>query len=509
MNGRTINVIDYHNAGFPAIWIRTHEPERAKRDVVSQLAGGTKPLEWNVLQGLFEALCPERQIEDTGLDESSSPVEVLDWFAESKGPAILLLENFHFFSKGEEVIQAIANRRADFQQKGNMIVVISPKIDIPLELQKIFKVLTFDLPTREELRKVFLQASKDADIEEPAGDELDRILDSAVGLTENEAENAAALCIATTDQLASDIISDLRADMIRQSATLEVGRFEEKLDDVKGYDTMKDYILRSLKTDKYRGVLVVGIAGTGKSMFAKAIGNEVGRDTIIADVNKIMAAGEALVGQAEAKAEQTIDIIDSQGRCIVMFDEIEKGLGAAYSGFQGDSGSKAGVGSILLRWMSDRPRGKAYVIATCNKIDELPAEWKRAGRWDAIFFADLPDDESQVEILEHFCLREEISYDDQPLPKMIGWTGAEIEQMVLNASMLGCNLTDAAEYVTPITEIDPERVKALRSWAFPNGFDQKGRCILATSREKENKKAGKEAKKEGQPKRHIKKREVN
>jgi len=484
MKAKELSFKDYHNAGFPFVWIQTHEQDRAIRDLTNMIAEDEEVFVWDMVDGIHEARTGA-DVRTDGEDVTDAK-EMIDILVSRDGPTVMFAVNFHFIlservnpEEFSEIIQKLINSRDELQRKGNCLVVLSPVISIPIELSKLFQTLPFELPDRDTLRETFEEQAKNAGLPCQKPEDLEAVLDSALGLTAYEAENACALCIATRDELDPEIISHLRADMIRQSATLEVGRFDETLDAVKGLDRIKGYILDSLKTDMYKGVLVVGVAGTGKTMLAKAIGNEVKRDTILADVNKIMAAGEALVGQAEAKAEQTTKIIDSQGKCIVLFDEIEKGLSSAYSGFQGDSGAKSGVGSILLRWFSDRQRGKAYVIATCNKISELPPEWKRAGRWDAIFFVDLPDEETRDEILDHFC--REHGVEKSAVPNLDGWTGAEIEQMVINAKMLGRSLKEASEFVTPITEVDPEGVRYVREWAFPNGFNKKGRCVLATS----------------------------
>ena len=187
--------------------------------------------------------------------------------------------------------------------------------------------------------------------------------------------------------------------------------------------------------------------------------------TIIADVNRIMAAGQALVGQAEAKAQQTVDIIDAQGRSVVMFDEIEKGLSSAYDGYQGDGGAKAGVGSILLRWMSDRPQGTAYVVATCNDLTQLPPEWMRAERWDAIFFVDLPDEETRSAILGLYSTKFGVDPETIAAAQLAEWTGAEVKTLCRVAKMLGTTLEEAAQFVVPVCRTAREKIQALREWA--------------------------------------------
>ena len=463
-----IKVLHYLNAGYPALWVKTQEPERAQANIVSEIElwdnhrnTRTAVYRWDCLRGL-ECLLPagdERQM-------IQDPAELVTHLAGMRGPAVAFLENFHRFIDGAETVQALQNARQALSSNGVTLIAVSPVVTVPVELSKLFKVVPFELPTREELRQVFVEIAEAANLGEQPPELLDQLAEAAVGLTRFEAENAAALCtVVSSGKFSPEIVAHTKADMIRQSSTLEIGVFEESFDELRGVDRMKEFALRSIASDMYRGILVLGPAGTGKTHFAKALGNAVRLPTIIADVNRIMAAGQALVGQSEAKAQQTVDIIDAQGRSVVMFDEIEKGLSSAYNGYQGDGGAKAGVGSILLRWMSDRPQGTAYVVATCNDLTQLPPEWMRAERWDAIFFVDLPDEETRSAILGLYSAKFGVDPETLAAAQLADWTGAEIKTLCRVAKMLGTSLDEAAQFVVPVCRTAREKIQALRDWA--------------------------------------------
>ena len=467
-----IKVLHYLNAGYPALWVKTQEPERAEANIVSEIQQWdnhrktqTAVYRWDCLRGL-ESVLSDREER-----------QMIQDLAEIPWPAVAFLENFHRFIEGAETVQALQNARQALSTNGVTLIAVSPIVTISEEVSKLFKVVPFELPTLEELREVFVEIAGAANLGEQPTELLDQLAEAALGLTRFEAENAAALCsVVSSGKFSPEIVAHTKADMIRQSSTLEIGVFEETFEELRGVGRMKDFALKSLGSHMYRGILVLGPAGTGKTHFAKALGNAVRLPTIIADVNRIMAAGQALVGQSEARAQQTVDIIDAQGRCVVMFDEIEKGLSSAYSGYQGDGGAKAGVGSILLRWMSDRPQGTAYVVATCNDLSQLPPEWLRAERWDAIFFVDLPDEETRSAILGLYSAKFGVDPETIAVSQLADWTGAEIKTLCRVAKMLDTSLDESVQFVVPVCRTAKEKVQALREWA-------QGRAVHAHRRE--------------------------
>ncbi len=216
-----------------------------------------------------------------------------------------------------------------------------------------------------------------------------------------------------------------------------------------------------------RGVLLLGVPGTGKSAFAKALGQETGRPTLILDVGALMGS---LVGQTEQNVRQALAIADAMAPCILFVDEIEKALSGAAGSGQTDSGVSARLFGSLLTWLNDHT-SDVYFVGTCNDISKLPPEFSRAERFDGVFFLDLPGKEQKQAIWGMY--RDAFELDEsQRRPDDENWTGAEIRACCRLAALLDVPLLEAAQNVVPVAVTAAESVERLRKWA-------QGRCLDA------------------------------
>ena len=216
-----------------------------------------------------------------------------------------------------------------------------------------------------------------------------------------------------------------------------------------------------------RGVLLLSPPGCGKSQFAKALGNETGRPTVILDIGNLLGS---LVGQSESNIRQALKLADAMAPCVLFCDEIEKGLAGASSSGQTDSGVTArGFGS-LLTWLNDH-ESDVFFIATANDASKLPPEFARAERFDAVFFVDLPGREQEDAIwgiyTRHYSLDPR-----QPRPDDSQWTGAEIKSCCRLAALLDVPLVQASQNVVPVAVTAGDKIESLRQWAS-------GRCLSA------------------------------
>jgi SpoVK/Ycf46/Vps4 family AAA+-type ATPase len=212
-------------------------------------------------------------------------------------------------------------------------------------------------------------------------------------------------------------------------------------------------------------VLLVGVAGSGKSQFAKYVGKQTNQLVINLDLAKMKGK---YVGDTEKMTRESIETIDTIKNCVVLVDEIEKGL-AGVSG-AGDSGSSANQGATFLKWLSDKEEGGSYIIATANNIEQLPSEYKRAERWDGIFFLDLPTEEIRKGIIQFYVNYYKLDVKKSKLDDLLtltkNWTGAEIKTMCRLASALEKSCIEiATEYVTTIYSVDKEKIDSLREWS--------------------------------------------
>ncbi|MGB2822660.1 MAG: AAA family ATPase, partial [Phycisphaerae bacterium] len=207
------------------------------------------------------------------------------------------------------------------------------------------------------------------------------------------------------------------------------------------------------------------VPGTGKSAFAKALGNETGRPTLVLDVGALMGS---LVGQTEQNVRQALRIVDAMAPCVLFCDEIEKALAGSASSGQTDSGVSARLFGSLLTWLSDH-ESDVFFIGTCNDISKLPPEFSRAERFDGVFFIDLPSSAEKQAIWKMYVEKFQLDAD-QELPTDGDWTGAEIRSCCRLAKLLDVPLVDAGKNVVPVAVTAAESVERLRGWAS-------GRCL--------------------------------
>lgn len=462
-------ITEYIRAGYPLLWLSTLEYERA----IDQLLRDASEVDfglylWDVVNGAASA--DRSPVAGAPKD----PLGVVKWSYSQMAPkTVLALMNFHRFLNSVEVVQAIINGVQALRTSGRVVVVVSPLggEGIPVELQRLFTVVEHPLPTVDELEDVLDGISLPDSIEPPTGAFRRSVLEASVGLTAFEAENAFSLGLVRRGRFDAETIFEAKAQMVKKTAALSIGRFAERFDDIGGLERLKRFSLATATDPRARGVMLLGVPGVGKSMFAKALGRELGLPTVLLDMGAVFGS---LVGESERKIREALRVVDAMGRCVLFIDEIEKGLAGLEGSGRTDSGVAARVFGTFLTWLADRRDGGAYVVATCNAIEKLPPEFVRAERWDAVFFVDLPNSSERQAILEKYCSLYDV--EQEPCPDLTGWTGAEIRSLCRIASMMRVPLIEAAGYVTPIMASAGDRIEALRQWA-------RGRCIPASDPE--------------------------
>jgi hypothetical protein len=461
---------DYIHAAFSGLWIQTHEPDEAEREII-QLARrqGWKLAVWDVANGLrLPGQASPSTVE--GSNEPLAALRALPALAEPNGTSLLVLHNFHRFLSNPEVVQTAFTQMVAGKKQRTFVVVLAPVVQMPVEVEKLFVVLDHALPTREQLEHIAQELTTDQPDDLPSGAALQRILDAAAGLTRYEAEGAFALSLARHNAIRPESIWELKAQTLKKNNLLTLHRGRETFNDLGGLDNLKDFCRRALQPGnavKARGVLLLGVPGSGKSCFAKALGNETGRPTLILDVGSLYGS---LVGATEANVRQALRIADAMAPCLLYCDEIEKGLSGV--GGQGDSGVSTRLFGTVLTWLADH-ESDVFFIATANDISKLPPEFTRAERLDALFFLDLPSAAEKAVIWRmyrrQFGLAEGLKQPDDG-----DWTGAEIRACCRLAALLGVSLEQAAAHVVPVAVTAAESMERLRTWAS-------GRCLAASS----------------------------
>ncbi|HUE14666.1 MAG TPA: AAA family ATPase [Planctomycetaceae bacterium] len=461
---------EYVRACFTGIWIQSHEHDDALAEIARLCrAENWRLATWDIDRGLSVA---GQEADTTGADPLSA-IRAVSALANPKGTALLVLDNFHRFLNSAEVVQALVRQIASGKQNRTFLLVLSPVVQIPVELEKLFVVLEHELPDREQLEAIARGTATEPD-DLPEGADLARVIDAAGGLTRYEAEGAFSLSIARHGRLSADVIWELKAQTLKKSGLLQLYRGTESFNDLGGLDALKSFCLRVLapKSDRNslarpRGILLLSPPGCGKSQFCKALGNEVGRPTIVLDIGALMGS---LVGQTEQNIRQALRIADAMAPCLIYVDEIEKALSGVASSGQTDSGVSARLFGTLLTYLNDHDTD-VMVCASCNDISKLPPEFSRAERFDGIFFLDLPAQREKQAIWEMYLRK--FSLDaKQPKPVDQDWTGAEIKACCRLSALLDVPLLEAGKNIVPVAVTAAESVDRLRTWAS-------GRCLSA------------------------------
>ncbi len=455
-------------ACFTGVWIESHEHHEAIREI-SELCRREewKLAVWDVDQGL----------QLTGVatgHEANDPlaaIRALSSMAADK-TTILVIKNLHRFVASTEIMQALQTQLLSGRHDRRIVIGLSPVVSIPPELEKLFVVVEHELPSHEQLAEIAREVATE-DGELPAEDEFGIVLDAAAGLTRLEAENAFSLSLVRHGRLTAESLWELKTGTLKKSGLLNLYKGEEDFSSLGGLQSLKAFCKRSLlrrsgtANVKAKGVMLLGVPGTGKSAFAKCLGRETGRPTLVLDIGALMGS---LVGQTESNVRRALGIADAMAPCILFVDEIEKALGGVAGSGTNDSGVSARMFGTLLSWMNDHT-SDVYLIATCNDISRMPPELSRAERFDGIVFLDLPQRDQKDQIWSHYVAAFGLDMD-QAIPADEDWTGAEIRACCRLAALLDVPLTQAAQNVVPVAVTASESVSNLRSWAS-------GRCIDA------------------------------
>ncbi len=460
------------SACFTGIWVESFEYQEAIREI-AELCREEEWIHatWDVGTGL-------RVGGGEAVADATDPlaaIRAISSIATPEGTVLLVMNNLHKFVSSVEVMQALQHQLIEGKHNRTIIVGLSPTAAIPVELEKLFVVVEHSLPDRDQLEAIAKEIATEED-ELPEESKLQTILDAAAGLTRLEAENAFSLSLVRYGRIEDGAIWELKAGMLKKSGLMQLYHGTEDFDSLGGLGNLKAFCKRSLLSQdrsnplkQPRGVLLLGVSGTGKSAFAKALGTETGRPTLVLDIGALMGS---LVGQTESNVRRALQIADAMSPCILFIDEMEKAISGANSSGSGDSGVSNRMLGTLLSWMNDH-NSNVYVVATCNDISKLPPELTRAERFDGIVFLDLPGREQKDRIWEQYIELFQLDAD-QMRPDDYQFTGAEIRSCCRLAALLDQPLVQASLNVVPVAVTAAESINSLRSWAS-------GRCLDSES----------------------------
>lgn len=481
-------------ARYPILYIISSEEVRVQNLVVEiGKQRQKKVFEWSYSTGVVPA-GTSIQSQKHRSAATKDPLAALDQVIEQVEPALFIFKDFHpFLTKNNfAVVRKLKEIALHLKNSFKTILLVSPVMEIPTELEKEITVLNYPLPSRQDLSELLDKIIADVKQFKQVVIELDapgreRLLQAALGLTLGEAENVFAKIIVKDQRLSGDDVNEVFAEkqqIIRKSGLLEYYATSEGFANVGGLAVLKDWLgkramafsdeARSFGLPAPKGILMLGVQGCGKSLCAKAVSTQWQLPLLRFDMGRMFGS---LVGSSEENVRRAIAVAESVAPAILWVDEIDK----AFAGSQGsgatDGGTTARVFGTFLTWLSEKS-APVFVVATANDISQLPPELLRKGRLDEIFFVDLPSREERMEVFRIHLQKRGRDASKFGLESLADashqFSGAEIEEAINSAlydafyaktELTTEHVLTALGQTVPLAKTMDEQINRLRSWA--------------------------------------------
>lgn len=507
------NVTALLKARNTVLWVTSLEESRVESALVEAAGANTqRVIFWDCVEGITNA--DGSEIAKQGFQDAGAAVA---WFAGGEkgtgsvaGRVVLVMRDPHPYLQDPSLLRQLRTAHRKMQalpkNSGRAIVLLTPSSTVPPDLRGCATVIDWPLPDRAEIASLLTGTigalAEGFPAKNLAGESFDAAVDAAVGLSAYEADNCYAYSLVTENgegvkgTIEAGRVSDQKRGIISRVPGLTFFDPEPRgLDAIGGLDLLKGWVKErgtafSARARAYglrtpRGMLVAGVSGTGKSYCAKALGAAWNCPLIRLDLGALKGK---FVGDSEGNIRRALQMIEALGRCIVWIDEIEKAL-AGSTGPQGDGGVSADALGTILSWMQDRTC-EAFVIATANDVRGLPPELLRKGRFDEVWFVDLPTVTERDAILRAALAKEgrdATGLDVRTVAEATeGFVGAELAAIVPDAMFRAfgdnarpvstADLVYVAKQVVPLSKMQADKVTDLRNWA-------KGRARSASSPE--------------------------
>jgi len=499
-------IINYIRAGYPGLYLLSSEEQRVEAEIKAIAVELEHHLHfWSVVDGLIDT--------EGKVINANDPMEVLEKIDALPEPSIILLRDYHMFlaDANPVLVRKLKDVLLTAKTKSKTIIVLGCRLCLPPELEHELTVLEFALPSKDQLGTVLDGIVESAELQPITGEQRDKALDAACGLTTMEAENAYALSVVKTKAIDPNIIASEKAQAVKKNGlleivdtgamgeTIETSETSASLNSIGGLDVLKDWLLKrrhsySNRAKEYglptlKGLLITGIPGTGKSLTAKATAKVFGVPLLKLDAGRIFAG---LVGQSEANLRSVIQTAEAIAPCCLWIDEMEKAFSGTKSSGSTDGGTSSRVFGSFISWMQEKTK-PVFIVATANDVSQLPPEMLRKGRFDELFFVDLPNQAERAAIWDIQISkygRDPGEFDLVQLARMTeGLTGSEIEAVFVEALFEGFDQGKEPTDLTiarvmngfvPLSKLMAEPIENLRKWA-------KGRAKYATTQEQGSK----------------------
>ncbi|MBI4610446.1 MAG: AAA family ATPase [Candidatus Rokubacteria bacterium] len=471
---------------YPIIAVETYEEERLEQ-ALQRLAAklGIPLFVWTITEGL------RRHGADNAIYDSQLPIKALGNLAAIKGDGLYLFKDLHRHLGEADVARKLQDLARSFAKDRRAVVLSAARVTLPAELEKFAAFFRLDLPGVEELKGLVKRVVRDLSRQHTIAvdlspEEFDLLAASLKGFTLFEAERAVTRAILQDLALTRkdlELITEIKKGLLEKEGLLEYVPPEEDLAQIGGLRNLKQWLEKRRKAlepearqfgiEPPRGILLLGVQGSGKSLVAKAVAKAWGLPFLRLEPGRLY---DKYVGESEKNLDKALRMAERMAPCVLMIDEIEKGL--AYVGSsEADAGLSKRIFARLLGWFQDR-KAPVFVVATCNQLSQLPPELMRKGRFDEIFFIDLPNREERGEIFAVHLKkrnRDPSAFDlDALADASEGYSGAEIEQAIVSALYTAFShgtelstrfLLEELAATKPLAVTRKEEIAALREWA--------------------------------------------
>jgi SpoVK/Ycf46/Vps4 family AAA+-type ATPase len=475
------------NSRHPIISVETSEEKRIE-DLLSDVAAELDIpfFTWTVTQGLL------RKGTDQAMYETEDPEKMLGNMAKMRGDGIFLLKDFARYLDQDRLLRRLRELAASFREVKRSIVLSAPVLKLPAELDDDAVPFRIELPDDVLLLKVVQATIAEFGMQARIKVELDQaglkqVAQNLSGLTMEEARRTLAKCILERNKVDARTVSDVleaKRGALRQEGTLTYLKAEANFADVAGLHNLKEWLRKrrgalSAEGQKFgleppKGVLITGVQGCGKSLCAKAVAGEWSLQLARFDAGSLY---DKFIGESEKRLRKSLEIAEKLAPLVLWIDEMEKGFAASGSSADVDAGLTQRILATFLTWLQDRKPG-VFLVATSNNINALPPELLRKGRFDEIFFVDLPDADARAELFKIHLRkrgRDPAGFDLAAVASASdGFSGAEVEQAIVSAlytafskqQQLSTEILVAECHATrPLSVTRREEVERLRDWA--------------------------------------------
>ncbi|MBE9101066.1 stress-responsive protein Ycf46 [Vacuolonema iberomarrocanum] len=473
-------------AQYPLIYLVTSEEERSEQAIAT--IAHSKPQRrvyvWTVTHGIVEYGQPRNVTQHNTV----SPQTAIEWVIRQKEPGIFIFKDLHPFIDNAEVTRWLRDAIAGFKDTQKTIILMSPLQTVPIELEKEVVVLDFPLPTMGELNEVLTQKLDETRARRISTETREKLLKAALGLTRDEAEKVYRKAHVTAGKLTEsevEVVLSEKKQLIRRNGILEYVEEDETIDSVGGLEELKHWLrqrsnafterAREYGLPQPKGMLILGVPGCGKSLIAKTTSRLWGLPLIRLDMGRVYDG--SMVGRSEANLRNALKTAESISPAILFIDEIDKAFAGSAGSADSDGGTSSRIFGSFLTWMQEKT-SPVFVMATANRVERLPSEFLRKGRFDEIFFVDLPNPQERREIFQIHLSKRRRDIERFDLDQLVnicdGFSGAEIEQALIAAmyeafaqdrEFTQLDIIAAIKATLPLSKTMSEQVTALRDWA--------------------------------------------